>query len=779
MHCKFTFPALLLPVLPIFHYNGHVIKKEYITLADTTSPKQICDTSTFRITYKANIGSWLMGAKSLPGDEVICAGQSNTNGNYDGWLMKSDKFGNILWTKDYGSNNNDYLRSVINTNDGGFLAVGSIGNSGSTPVHVDGHAWAIKVDALGNIVWSYELNFSPSDMQRAYQTKDSGFVLVASVNLAGSATGIIIIKIKNDGTLQWMKEYSDGSTSSGYFIKQTLDGNFVVSGFVYGIGAGLHDGFLMKVSNIDGSLMWLKTYGTPGDEVIDCFDEDANGNLYLSMLWDDIQASIIKTNANGDVIWTKLYTTSFPTSRGNVIEITSSQDILLNFMNNDRFTGGGVMKISTAGTLEWAYDYHPSGGDTYSQFSIDQLASHNGFLIAGTANIGSANDFEGYLAKTDENGKVGSCAIKPVQVTVSDVTPTVQDHQWSNVSSPTDWEPVNVFTITPAITKTYICPQCCVSSNTTIDTAICQGETYKLPDDSVVSQAGTYAVKFTSSTGCDSIITTHLTINPAYHITVQDSICPHQSYTLPDGKVTDTAGIYVSPLHTYKGCDSIITTDLSFKGPVNIQYPDSICEGTSLILPNGTRVTEPGDYTVDLPSATGCDTLAVYHVFMKYPPVVHLNGDTCLIAGQSMWLHAGDGYPHYEWQDGSTDSTMHISDPGTYWVKVSNSCGSVTDSAKVTNDCLPDIYVPSAFTPNGDGMNDIFRILNVHGQKLILFNIYNRWGKTVFHTANISRGWDGSFKGNPQPIGAYIYLIKIINLAGQEKTYKGSVLLIR
>lgn len=728
MYRKILFLLLCLFVLSMYPLYGHNIGKSFYLHRDTSSTGQACDTSSFRITYKGEAGSWILDTKSLPGNQAISAGQNNTDGNNNGWLLKVDQFGNILWSIEYGSDLNDYFKKVLPTTDNGFLAIGSIQNSGSTPTRINGYAWAIKTDAQGNIQWSYKLNISPSDMQQVIQTKDGGYAIVASINVTGSSSSIAIIKINANGTLQWMKEYSNGSTAWGYYIKQSPDGNLIVAGFVYGWGAGLHDGFVMKISGNDGTVLWLKTYGSPSDDVIDCFDQDDQGNLYLSLLWGVTnQASILKTDSNGNILWAKLYTTSLPSSRGTAIKLTSSHNIILSLLNANRFFGGAVMQVSDSGTFEWAYDYHPSGSDIYSQYALDELSSHNGFLIGGTANIGSPNDFEGYLAKTDANGKAGSCEINPIKVTVSNISPLVKDNQWTSITSATEWVPIQVFTKTDTIAQHHICPQCCISSNTTIDTAICQGETYKLPDDSVVNQAGTYAVKLASSIGCDSII----------------------------------------------------TTDLSFKGPVNIQYPDSICEGTSLTLPDGTRVTEPGDYTVDLPSATGCDTLAVYHVFMKYPPVVHLNGDTCLITGQRLSLNAGDGYQRYEWQDGSTDSTMVVTNPGTYWVNVSNSCGSVTDSVKVTNDCLPDIYIPSAFTPDGDGMNDVFRILNVHGQKLILFDIYNRWGKMVFHTVNINRGWDGRFKGNPQPTGAYIYLIKIINLAGQEKVYKGSVVLIR
>jgi gliding motility-associated-like protein len=117
--------------------------------------------------------------------------------------------------------------------------------------------------------------------------------------------------------------------------------------------------------------------------------------------------------------------------------------------------------------------------------------------------------------------------------------------------------------------------------------------------------------------------------------------------------------------------------------------------------------------------------------------------------------------------------------PGNYWVKVSNACGMSSDTIRITNDCLPVIFIPSAFTPNGDGNNDVFRILNVHGQKLQSFSVFNRLGERIFYTKSVSGGWNGSFRGEQQPPGSYIYIIKITNLAGKLKIYKGTVVLIR
>ncbi|HEX5553601.1 MAG TPA: gliding motility-associated C-terminal domain-containing protein, partial [Chitinophagaceae bacterium] len=308
---------------------------------------------------------------------------------------------------------------------------------------------------------------------------------------------------------------------------------------------------------------------------------------------------------------------------------------------------------------------------------------------------------------------------------------------------------------------------------------ICTGQTWLLPDGRRVGKTGVYTAAFRDRYGCDSVITTRLIAGVPYHHAVQDSICPHQPYQLPDGRTVDSAGTYLSSFLTVNGCDSTITTRLSYRHPLYLRAEESICAGTAFRLPNGRAIDREGTFRVKLPSATGCDTVVTYRISMKHPPVVSLGADTCLVPGQRLTLNAGKGYAHYQWQDGSMLPQKEVTFAGTYAVIVSNSCGIGLDSIRVSMDCTAGCRFPTAFTPNGDGVNDVFRILNIHGQKLLDFCVYDRWGKRVFYTKDIFRGWDGTSRGRPAGTGPYIYFAEIVDLDGSRQVYKGTVLLIR
>jgi gliding motility-associated-like protein len=99
-------------------------------------------------------------------------------------------------------------------------------------------------------------------------------------------------------------------------------------------------------------------------------------------------------------------------------------------------------------------------------------------------------------------------------------------------------------------------------------------------------------------------------------------------------------------------------------------------------------------------------------------------------------------------------------------------CGFVGDGS------LPVIFVPSAFSPNGDGVNDV---LYVRGDKIasLDFRIYNRWGQMVFQSNDLSRGWDGTFKGKPQDNDVYSYVVIARTAIGKTVTRTGNVSLLQ
>ncbi len=199
--------------------------------------------------------------------------------------------------------------------------------------------------------------------------------------------------------------------------------------------------------------------------------------------------------------------------------------------------------------------------------------------------------------------------------------------------------------------------------------------------------------------------------------------------------------------------------------------------------------TDSGTYNLTI-RYLNCPSYATQQVVV-YPPLklVNVTPDLSAPSNGSVQLYAG-GAQFYMWMpNDGTLSDPNIDSPvaspqelvTTYTVIGMNHWGC-SDSAKVTITIDDNVseFVPNAFSPNNDGQNDIFRVGNLQYDKLIEFNIYNRWGQRIYHNeADPASGWDGKFNGVPQDAGTYTYTIILNTPGGKTKVLKGDVILIR
>jgi gliding motility-associated-like protein len=179
------------------------------------------------------------------------------------------------------------------------------------------------------------------------------------------------------------------------------------------------------------------------------------------------------------------------------------------------------------------------------------------------------------------------------------------------------------------------------------------------------------------------------------------------------------------------------------------------------------------------PQSVYSDSVTIHPI-----PVVDLGIDSVLCFKNSPVTiqnrHLSEDY-QYLWSTGATASSIAITQPGTYWLRVANSFGcTAQENIKIAKGCYTDI--PNAFTPNGDGINDYFFPRQLLTQDMTRFHmqVFNRWGQLLFATANPEgRGWDGRFNGSIQPAGVYLYTIIAGFTNGTEEKYEGHVTLIR
>jgi gliding motility-associated-like protein len=128
---------------------------------------------------------------------------------------------------------------------------------------------------------------------------------------------------------------------------------------------------------------------------------------------------------------------------------------------------------------------------------------------------------------------------------------------------------------------------------------------------------------------------------------------------------------------------------------------------------------------------------------------------------------------------GETSRMIAAKKQTTYSVMVTNADGcQSSDKLKIGSDCISTYYIPEAFTPNGDLLNDVFKptLENVEEYSL---SIYNRWGEKVYETKNIEQGWDGSYAGKKCDQGMYMYIMNFVTTEDmQYRQISGSLILL-
>lgn len=194
-------------------------------------------------------------------------------------------------------------------------------------------------------------------------------------------------------------------------------------------------------------------------------------------------------------------------------------------------------------------------------------------------------------------------------------------------------------------------------------------------------------------------------------------------------------------------------------------------------------------YTVTVSDINGCSDNATAQVNI-FQPVTPVLFDTSMVIGQTIQLNAyqGPGYS-YLWSPTTGLSCITCPDPvaqplvnTTYSVIITDDAGCFEVTSTYDLDIRPitTIDVPTAFTPNGDGENDVIYVNGFGIKKLIEFKIYNRWGQLLFETSDITKGWDGYYKGELQNVETYVYFASVETwLNGEILTKKGSFNIIR
>lgn len=272
--------------------------------------------------------------------------------------------------------------------------------------------------------------------------------------------------------------------------------------------------------------------------------------------------------------------------------------------------------------------------------------------------------------------------------------------------------------------------------------------------------SGLYTLKLTSDYNCSTTDSLYLGVYPSSTVSVTPifSVCQGQKVQF------DASGG-----ETYNWYPATGLSDNTIPNPT-LQPKDSV------------------KYKIVVGNEYGCKDSAIVTVNVNRNVSINAGPDKYILNNDTATLTPvinGTAVDFY-WSPPTFINDVHALNPKVnptsetiYTLRASSAvgCGSAVDDVKVY--VYNSVYVPNAFTPNGDGNNDVFRVIPFENYQLKRLTIYNRWGSIIFNTSTPGNGWDGTFNYIPQPMGAYIYYLELNSSKGEKIIKKGVVTLLR
>jgi hypothetical protein len=233
-----------------------------------------------RTGYESGAGAFSVvqtsdGGYALAGT-VIFDDPFQPNIMHDGWLVKTDASGNMMWNQTYSRpDSSDSIRCVIQSRDGGYVLAGGTGFFGAPS-----QFWLVKTDASGILLWNQ--TGSLGWLHCVVETGDGGYVVAGRTSGDGNVVlDAWLAKIDEDGNMLWNQVYGGAEEDFASYVLKTRDGGYILSGYTRSFGAGESDAWLVK-TDMDGNMLWNQTFGGANSDSANCVVETSDGCYVLA-----------------------------------------------------------------------------------------------------------------------------------------------------------------------------------------------------------------------------------------------------------------------------------------------------------------------------------------------------------------------------------------------------------------------------------------------------------------------------------------------------------------
>lgn len=317
-----------------------------------------------------------------------------------------------LWSKTYGDSDGDVGNSVQQTLDGGFIIAGQIG---AVIGAIDsGDVWLLRTDADGDTLWTRRYGGPGRDEGNSVlQTADNGYIVAGyTAQIGGFDIDVWLIRTDTNGDTLWTKTYGGTSSDEARFVQQTADDGFIVVGTTRSYGAGGTDVWLIR-TDANGDTLWTRTFGGPAIDHGNAVQQTTDGGFIVagSLFFSAIGAPdlwLIRTDANGDTLWTRtLNGRYFPYSfdiASDVQQIPGGGFIVVGRTNgppNTTNTDVWLIRTDAGGDTLWTRQFGGTGTEIANSV---QQTSDGGFVIAGYSIAPGSSNIDAMLIRTAADG---------------------------------------------------------------------------------------------------------------------------------------------------------------------------------------------------------------------------------------------------------------------------------------------------------------------------------------------------------------------------------------
>lgn len=610
------------------------------------------------------------------------------------------------------------------------------------------------------VYWQKSFGGTASDARTLVRSTSDGGCIIGGFSTSSNGDippnaggqDIAIIKLDACGNKQWTTSFADTGGDLIYGLAEVPGGGYYFAGSTSSKNfPGFHGGSMDAiVGRLDasGKILWLKTFGGSSSEVLfgmmvladaSCVlagwtsspDGDAGVSGTVSNGW------LLKLDKNGNKLWSKLYGGN---RNVNFFDLDFSNDggfvmtgHILPFGNttDDDFV---LVKTDGNGNAVWQKQF---GGPMADFARTVRACKGGGYIAAGNtqSNGGDVNGLHGgtdaWIIRVDENGNLlwQKC-----------IGGSLAEEVWEMTAMPNDQ---------------YLFSGGSYSNNGDIS------GNHGTQDALLIGMDGNGNLLWTKTYG-GSGSETFFGINTA----ANGSVFLSGNSSSNDGDISGNHGSQ----------DFIV---FKLKNREVGRVDTSSCRE---LMVNNILVKRDTVFSAIVKDQCGYDSADVTYYVSISPGFVQSIPDTVIDAGQPIVLTT-QASGAVAWV-GSGLSCNNCTDPvvapvveSKYIVSTAQGSCTYSDTVIVHIKGTDSLYIPTAFTPNGDGLNDVFKASGAVAD--FTMKVYNRWGQAVFQTSSLTRGWDGKFGNVLQSTGVYVFFVQYKNGAGRIIQRKGTVLLIR